>query len=264
MEAVAPQQGAACVLVLAMCTFAIFPQTKVGPVIGFCLDDAPEHADAPAFATPRVPACPANGIYATDAGGAVYDYEQEPMQTFPFEPSIGRCKNLADVEKLLMRYRHFPKRRPRQVGFLDIKTGETLLVEQSLSDAAAWRPADGVAFNTSRGPETPRLRELCDPQHVQFKCHDVRMASMRQALAAGGELSVDTMWRMFLCHEYDGAVCQHKDTRPPGIYPITWKMWVMAPALGKLWVRFYKAGRPPCQDEPVEVTFDPWPCKGAC
>ena len=245
-----------------MCTFAIFPNTNVGPVIGFCMDDAPEYADAPGFGTPKAPTCPANGIYRTEAGGAAYDYEEEPEQIFPFEPGIGQCRNLDEVEQLIMRYRHFPKRRPRQVGFLDLKTGEMLLAEQSWSDAHVWRPADDVAFNTSGGPETPHLRKLCDPQNVRFKRHDIRMASMRRALKdSRGELSVETMWRMFLGHEYQGAVCQHKDTRPPGINPITLMMWVMAPALGKLWVRFYRDGRPPCQDEPAEVSFDRWPCK---
>jgi len=263
MEATTPQQGAASVLVLAMCTFAIFPRTKVGPVMGFCLDDAPEYADAPGFETTSAPGLPANGIYVMEAGGAVYDHEQEPEEIFRFEPQFEQCRTIDEVEQLLVRYRHFPKRRPRQVGFLDLDTGETLLAEQSWSDAAAWRPINGVAFNTSRGPETPRLRELCDQQHVQFKCHDIRMASMCQALASGAELDVDLMWRMFLRHEHDGAVCQHKDTRPQGIFPITLKMWVMAPALGKLWVRRYKGGRPPCQDDPLEIAFEPWPCKEA-
>ncbi len=47
MEATTPQQGAASVLVLAMCTFAIFPRTKVGPVMGICLDDLLEIAFEP-------------------------------------------------------------------------------------------------------------------------------------------------------------------------------------------------------------------------
>ena len=97
---------------------------------------------------------------------------------------------------------------------------------------------------------------------MRFRRHDVRMASMRRALEeSGGALTVETMWRMFLGHEYEGAVCQHKDTRPPGIFPIILMMWVMTPALGKLWVRYYADGRPPCQNELMEVSFDPWPCK---
>jgi len=245
-----------------MCTFAIFPDTKVGPVIGFCMDDAVDYADAPGFGTLKAPRCPANGIYRTEAGGGAYDYETESQQIFPFEPPVGKCQNLDDVERLLMRYRHFPKRRPRHVGFIDLNTRQTLLAEQSWSDAHVWRTADGVAFNTSGGPETPQLRKLCDPQNVRFKRHDVRMASMCRALKdSQNELSVETMWRMFLGHEYEGAVCQHEDTRPPGVYPITLMMWVMTPALGKLWVRFYTDGRPPCKSEPTEISFDPWRCE---
>ena len=109
-----------------------------------------------------------------------------------------------------------------------------------------------------RGFVNCAINSTCSSSVTTFACH-----RCVRRWRPGGELSVDTMSRMFLCHEYDGAVFQHKDTRPPGIYPITVKIWVMAPALGKLWVRFYKDGRPPCQNEPVEVIFDPWPCKGA-
>lgn len=62
------------------------------------------------------------------------------------------------------------------------------------------------------------------------------MASMRRALEDSRcELSIETVWRMFLGHDHDGAVCQQTDTRLPGIYPITLMMRVMTPALGKYW-----------------------------
>lgn len=232
----------------------------MGPLIGNCIDDAIEWSKSPNYGKSPGTDPPTHGIWSIDVGGGSCELEEEPAITSNFRPPAGACKSLADVERLLIRYRQFPKYRPHHLGFIDVRSGETMVVEQTWGDAEVLRTDDGVLFDTYGGYESKRLREFCEPDSVMVRYHDIRMASMRQVLDEHrGEPDLDAMWQMLLSRTVGGEVCQGRDTRPDGIFMITLQVTIRAPAIGRQWTRWYKDGRPPSEAQPVEVQFEPWP-----
>ena len=244
-----------------MCTLAIFPKTADGPVMAFGLDDAVDwlenYRDPPA---PVPPSQPENGIFGLGTGGASYDYELESAVPFP-RPIPNGPASLADIEQFMKKYAHFASQ-PGQRAWLDLRSGETLAGEWSVGDSDVWYPGDdGVTFNTYGGCQSPKLRRLCDPKSPQFVYYEKRMATMSRIIDEHRDnLGVDVMWKVMLSREPGGEVCQHIDTRPPGIHFITFQIYVIAPALGRYWVRRVTEGKAPDEVDPIEVRFDPWLC----
>ena len=79
-----------------MCTFVIFPQTRDGPVIGNCVDDAVDWREIYSLAPLMQPrSCPNNMIYTTGVGGGTYEYELESAEIFP-RASHNRCATLEE------------------------------------------------------------------------------------------------------------------------------------------------------------------------
>ena len=245
-----------------MCTFVIFPDTPVGPVIGNCHDDAGEWVHSPDFYMDRhIRPYPANGIFETGTGGGVFDYESEPQEVFPLPDLLKNCHNIDEAEEITLRYAPFLTH-PGQGGFLDLRTGETLSVERSWGDADAWRTDDGIIYDTYGGCTSPKLQKLCNMEAPLFRYYQTRMAAMKETIEQNRhQLGVETMWKVLMSHTPGGAVCQHPDTRPEGVAFTTLSVYVTAPALGRLWNRFARDGQPPCKDEPTEIQFEPWPCE---
>jgi len=245
-----------------MCTYVIFPGTAVGPVIGNSIDDAMEYSLAPGFAERSHVGtqCPENRIVALGVGGASCEYEMESEEIFPYNPPIDRCASLTEIEDLLIRYAHFPKR-ANHIGLLDLRSGQTLGIERSLNDVDTWRSEDGIIYDTYGGCRSPKLRRLCNQDSALFRYWQRRMDSIEAAIERNRDnLGVEAMWETLLNHAPRGAVCQHADSRPKGVFLVTLSVSVLAPAIGRLWTRWLKDGRPPCQGEPDLVEFEPWPC----
>ena len=246
---------------MKMCTYVIFPRTEMGPVIGQTLDDALHYSEAPGFGSPpSAPTYPANGIIGSGVSGW-YDSEPEPEEVFPFQPSVESCQSVDEIAELLLRYKHFNKQ-PSNQGFLDLNTGQTLMVELSYGDGDAWlaQDPDGIIYDTAFGCRSSKLRPYCDQAGGAFHWYETRMAAIGQLIDNNRRrLGVEAMWQVLLSHASGGAVCQHVDTRPPGVFIVTLSMSVTAPALGRIWQRKLKDGLPPCAAEPAEARFDPWP-----
>lgn len=244
-----------------MCTYIILPKTSDGPVIGYAVDDAVEWLEATMESGPTpLPQYPENGIYALGTGAGVYEYELESQEIFP-RPQLDQPESLSDIEQFMKKYAHFSGQ-PNQSGFMDLRSLETLAGEWSVGDSDVWYPGDdGITFNTYGGCQSPKLRRYCDQSHPQWKYYDKRMSRMSQIVEDHRDrLGVDVAWKMLLDRTPGGEVCQHIDTRPPGISFVTLRNYVLAPAMGRYWVRTVAEGKAPDEVDPVEMRFDPWPC----
>lgn len=238
-----------------MCTYAIFPNTPVGPILGFNLDDSLEWAQSPTFASGPFVQDPRGSIYKLSVGGGGCELEEEPQQVFPFRPQTFDCQNLDEVEELLTRYGHFFDQ-PHHEAHIDLNTLETLAVDRTLGAVDSWRADDGVIFDTYGGYRSAKLAKLCDQNGPLFKYYRKRMAAMTAIIdSQRDQLGIDAMWQTLSDRTPGGEVCQHVDTRPPGIRFVTLATVVIAPRQGKQWIRWFKDRRPPAESDPVEYAW---------
>ena len=240
-----------------MCTYTIFPNTPVGPVLGFSLDDALEWANSPTFASGPFVQEPQGSIYKLSVGGGGCELEQEAKQVYPFRPETFDCQNLNEAEELLTRYGDFPDQ-PHHAGYIDLDTLETLAIDKTLGAIDSRRTDDGVIFDTYGGYQSVKLAKLCDQNGPLFEYYKNRMSAMTQIIDAhSDQLGIDAMWQVLLDRTPGGEVCQHADTRPKGIQFVTLATVVIAPRQGKQWIRWLKNGRPPAESDPVEYAWGP-------
>ena len=244
-----------------MCTYVIFPQTRDGPLIGKCMDDAEEwrqvwESSESSNKSPSLQ-CPDNMIYAEGVGGGVYEYELE-SEEICVRPGLDKDAGLDAIERYSKKYAHFLSS-PGHGGYIDLRTGETMMQERSLDDVDVWRPDDGIAYDTYGGCRSPKLRRLCDQDSPLFTYHEKRMAATAQVIDRHrDQLGVDVMWQVLLGRTPGGELCQHADTRPPNIHFITMWVTLLAPALGRFWTRCVSGGKAPDEVDAVEQQFKPW------
>ena len=238
-----------------MCTYAIFPNTPIGPILGFNLDDSVNWADSPTFASKPFVQPPQGAIYKLSVGGGGCELEEEPQEVFPFSPQTLDCKTLDEVEELLMRYGHFFSQ-PQHEGYIDLDTLQTLAVDKTLAAADCRRSEDGVIYDTYGGYQSERLVRYCDPNGPFIKYYGKRMAAMTAIIdSQRDQLGIDAMWQTLSDRTPGGEVCQHVDTRPEGIRFVTLATVVIVPQQSKQWIRWYKDGQPPAESEPVEYEW---------
>ena len=247
-----------------MCTYVFFSDSDVGPLIGGNFDDAAHWITQPQKWTQHytLPELPASGLYVHHVGGSPCDLEEEPAEPFPFVPKYERARNLDQAEQWVHQYKHFAKG-PYQAGIMDLRSGEILQIEHSLGDGDARRVTNGVAFDTYGGNWSAKLRDLTSVDHPLRHYYNARIGYIERTIAASrSTLNVEVMWDVLMGHDPQGPVCQHEDSCPDGVNFITLCGTVLAPLLGRYWVRHIQDGKPPCQSPVKEFTFEPWTYAG--